>query len=76
MRKNLNAGPSPVSTTATSGLPVAGKRPGGVWHWLRLCSRRAALRRALLSLDDRLLRDIGIDRTRARREATRAPWEG
>jgi uncharacterized protein YjiS (DUF1127 family) len=54
---------------------AAGKRTGGFWRWVRQCSRRAALRRALLSLDDRVLRDIGIDRTRARREATRAPWQ-
>lgn len=33
-------------------------------------------RRQLLQLDDRRLDDIGLDRTAARREATRPFWDG
>jgi uncharacterized protein YjiS (DUF1127 family) len=75
MQTDLSAHPPLVSTIDTPGLSVTEKRAGGVWNWFRLCTRRAALRRELLSLYDRMLRDIGIDRTRARREATRAPWQ-
>lgn len=35
----------------------------------------AAQRRQLASLDDALLRDIGLTRAEARREAARAPWD-
>jgi uncharacterized protein YjiS (DUF1127 family) len=35
---------------------------------------RARSRRTLQSLDDRLLRDIGIDRVQAAQEATRPFW--
>ncbi|MBR9970984.1 DUF1127 domain-containing protein [Magnetospirillum sulfuroxidans] len=37
---------------------------------------RAQQRRALARLDDRLLRDIGISRADALREADRAAWKG
>ncbi len=39
------------------------------WH------ERARSRRALLALDDRLLRDIGIDRATAELEGSRSFWE-
>jgi uncharacterized protein YjiS (DUF1127 family) len=45
----------------------------------RLLVRWAALRRErleLAELDDRMLRDIGIDRITARREVDRPFWEG
>jgi len=43
-----------------------------VTHWATL--RRERL--DLAELDDRMLRDIGIDRITARREAERPFWEG
>lgn len=39
-------------------------------------STRARTRRALLELDAHLLRDIGIDRGEAYREARRMFWQG
>jgi uncharacterized protein YjiS (DUF1127 family) len=57
-------------------------RPHGAWvakrlrqvvsHWLT----RRRERLALAELDDRLLRDIGIDRLTALREAERPFWDG
>lgn len=49
-------------------------------RWTRLTHRlldgwqRHRARRALLELDDRLLRDIGITRDAARSEARRCSW--
>jgi uncharacterized protein YjiS (DUF1127 family) len=39
-------------------------------HW----HERARQRRALLSLDDRMLKDIGVSRAEAEREACRPFW--
>ncbi|MFN8722596.1 MAG: DUF1127 domain-containing protein [Rhodospirillales bacterium] len=47
--------------SAASNLPV--------WH------ERARQRAALSTLDDRLLRDIGVDRASAQHEAERPFWE-
>ncbi len=41
-----------------------------VWH------ERARQRAALSTLDDRMLRDIGVDRASAQHEAERPFWEG
>jgi len=51
------------------------RRPG--WReLLRLWRRRSAERRALLTLNDRELRDIGITRTDALWEARKPFWRG
>ncbi len=47
----------------------------GVLARLRLWGALAAERRALSMLDDRLLRDIGLDRTDAAAEAARPFWD-
>ncbi|ANT59259.1 MULTISPECIES: DUF1127 domain-containing protein [Roseobacteraceae] len=39
-------------------------------------SERRHTRRALLELDDHLLRDVGLERTAALREARRKFWQG
>ena len=52
------------SQTAISGqiaIPFAGH--AGLFQGFRSLFRRMATRRQLLSLDERLLRDIGIDRS-------------
>jgi uncharacterized protein YjiS (DUF1127 family) len=41
---------------------------------LRLWARRRHDRRALLQLDDHMLRDIGVDRTRVEAMASRPFW--
>lgn len=56
----------------------------GLWHVapakaprpdLRAMWRAITTRRELAAMDDRMLRDIGISRADALREADRAPWD-
>ena len=59
--------------------PEPDTRPGGfaIPGWLRLAEiwiERSRNRRALTRLDDHLLRDIGISREAAEREAARPFW--
>ena len=59
--------------------PESRMRPGGlaIPGWLRLAEiwiERSRNRRALAKLDDHLLRDIGISRARAEREAAKPFW--
>ncbi|WP_198377546.1 DUF1127 domain-containing protein [Neoroseomonas rubea] len=49
---------------------------GTTWlDWLRRVLHAVESRRHLVEMDDRMLSDIGISRTDAIREATRAPWD-
>lgn len=41
-----------------------------------LWQERTRSRRCLATLDDRMLRDIGVDRATAEREASRRFWDG
>jgi uncharacterized protein YjiS (DUF1127 family) len=50
-------------------------RWGTLAAWLFACWRRRRQRRALLDLDERLLRDIGLSRDDARLEAKKRFWE-
>lgn len=50
--------------------PVAIPRLG-----LRAMLRALQTRRELAGMDDRMLRDLGINRLEALREANRAPWD-
>jgi uncharacterized protein YjiS (DUF1127 family) len=43
---------------------------------IMLWQERGRSRRCLAALDDRMLRDIGIDRATAEREASRTFWRG
>ena len=60
-------------------LPRRG-REQGLLGWaleqIFLWQERAESRRALGALDDRMLRDVGIDRATAHREAGRSFWDG
>jgi uncharacterized protein YjiS (DUF1127 family) len=42
---------------------------------LRAMLRAATTRRYLMEMDDRMLKDIGISRVDAMREAERLPWD-
>jgi uncharacterized protein YjiS (DUF1127 family) len=45
-----------------------------LWALMRTWYRRARERRALAELDDHLLRDCGLSRAEARREAAKPFW--
>lgn len=44
------------------------------WAGVRMWLHRSRQRRALAELDDRMLRDIGVTHSQARREAARPFW--
>lgn len=64
---------SPISIRAERSIPEAARAPRQSW-WSLLCRAIAvrAQRRALLALDDRMLKDIGASRSDAYREAHRS----
>jgi uncharacterized protein YjiS (DUF1127 family) len=80
MLRNLGRAPAPVFSTehGTRAPPVSAGCSGAglrgrasvIRRWLERCRQR----RALAALDDRLLRDIGITRAQAQREAARPFW--
>ena len=78
-----------ICRAETSGIPAVTLRAGPprrgaimnaalvrAIDWLLAAQERARSRRALLSLDDRMLHDIGLDRARAEREGLRKFWDG
>ncbi|GAB4349184.1 MAG: hypothetical protein Kow006_10560 [Gammaproteobacteria bacterium] len=65
--------------SATAAARAAAKWMGRVvttgWQQLELWQERANQRHRLLELDDRLLKDIGISRAEAEREARKPFWK-
>ena len=59
-----------------SSLFVRSLPNGRLRKTLMLWFERSRQRRRLLELDDRMLRDIGVKRSEALREAARPFWEG
>lgn len=70
-----------------SGSPLTlGQRPGfwrtwrmdrpivRVFDWLCACQARARMRHNLATMDDHMLRDIGITRATAEHEASKMRW--
>jgi uncharacterized protein YjiS (DUF1127 family) len=53
----------------------AGPAAGSLVAWFKRAWRAYASRQALADLDDRMLRDIGLTRLDAQREADRQPWD-
>lgn len=50
-------------------------RQAGWLAWLAAAMRAIETRHRLAEMDDRMLKDIGISRADALREADRAPWD-
>lgn len=65
----------PASAFAPSAPQARRPRPSP-WHRILTWRRVALERRRLLELDDRILKDIGLSREDASREASRPFWEG
>lgn len=71
---------SPSLTAADAGrIAIPGPRRwrewlGTAWRAWRWMLVRRRTRRALVMLDDRLLRDVGLTRNEARREADKPMW--
>lgn len=61
--------------SAASGVVAARAKRGGWLAWMAHCLRAIETRRHLAEMDDRMLKDIGITRVDALREAGRAPWD-
>jgi uncharacterized protein YjiS (DUF1127 family) len=55
---------------------TSGRGPAVILAWLRLCLARRSQRIVLGELTDDRLRDLGLTRADAAREASRWPWEG
>ena len=72
----MTCGPN-VTLIATS--PALPTRRGGMLTralaQVRIWIERSRQRHALAELDDRLLRDVGITRWHAKREAARSYWD-
>lgn len=68
-----------MSTTITSGNPLYGRLRGtGVTRvsgWVRKAFETYRERRQLLALSDATLKDIGVSRADAEREASRSFWD-
>jgi len=47
----------------------------GFWATLKLWAQRAHQRRALMEMDDRMLKDIGVNRAEALNEGEKWFWE-
>jgi len=50
-------------------------RPAAAWRRLGLLFRTMRTRRQLARLDERALKDIGLNRAQALEEASRMPWD-
>ena len=66
-------GAAPRGATPGAG-PTASGLFAGVFNRLLLWQERASQRQALSSLDDRMLRDIGVTRAEAERESGKPFW--
>ncbi len=46
-----------------------------MWQWIARMAQIRRERHQLRDMSDAMLKDIGVDRLRARREANRPPWD-
>lgn len=64
----------PVATRATIVPTLIATLGGAIVRLVRHRREQARQRRSLALLDDRMLRDIGLDRVDLAREIARPPW--
>ncbi len=64
-----------AATTTDAWLRMPARVLGRVFDTIGLWQGRAVMRAHLLEMDDRLVRDIGLDRVQIRREATKPFWK-
>ncbi len=65
-----------TDTLSASHVIHTGAARGATWlAWLRRAAEAIETRRHLAEMDGRMLADIGISRSEALEEATRAPWD-
>ncbi len=65
----------PGKLLGPAGLARGNRGAGGLLRLVLAWRQRAESRRALRDLDDRLLRDIGLDRVDAKLEADKPFWQ-
>lgn len=67
--------PATHATHAPGGTADRVVRVSAWTAWMQVVLRTVTTRRQLAQMDDRMLRDIGLSRSDALREADRAPWD-
>lgn len=63
------------SLSASTAIRTPATQKAGWLAWLRRMLRAVESRRQLAEMDDRMLADIGVSRSEALQEASRAPWD-
>lgn len=64
-----------LDTRLQAGTESVAASLAATWEQVRVWHRRARSRRALAVMNDRMLRDIGVNRAEARREAAKWFWQ-
>jgi uncharacterized protein YjiS (DUF1127 family) len=73
----MNTAPKTIATACRHYAPLPrGRRLVYLIGWIGLCIERRRERLRLRELSDAQLRDLGLTRDDAEREALRWPWDG
>ena len=67
--------PHGLSASRDGLVPQPRRRVAAWLDWLSRCMTAIETRHHLAGMDDRMLKDIGITRAEAEREASRRPWD-
>lgn len=72
----MSCGSLSTAATSTEHHGIAPMGRDGWFTWIGRCLDRGSQRRALSELDDHLLRDVGLTRLQALKEAGKPVWRG